>query len=238
MELTANPQPSQSARRSSRAASSLAAPRALRALVAWSSGKDSAWALWRLSQSPEVEIAGLLTTVDAATGRATVHGVRRSLVRRQARSLGLPLTEVEIPSPCGEEEYGEIMLWALSAARDRGVEAVVFGDLFLAGIHQYREERLARVGMRALFPLWGADTGELGRLVDGYWERDGLWYAPGVVSGSGPFCAEVDDHRRSSGAAQFHSRPGSGVLPRLWGGWDPGSLAFRLGPWAFGVGHR
>ncbi len=105
-------------------------------------------------------VAALLTTVTAQYDRISMHGVRRTLLRRQAESLGLPLEEVVISPRASNEEYEASMGVALAALRTRnpGLDSVVFGDLFLADIRAYRERMLARMGMRGLFPLWLRDT--------------------------------------------------------------------------------
>jgi uncharacterized protein (TIGR00290 family) len=132
-----------------------------RALLAWSSGKDSATALHVLRGSPDVEVVGLLTTVNAAHDRVAMHAVRRELLLDQADAVGLPLRVVEIPDPCPNEAYEAAMARALAAARDERIEAVAFGDLFLEDVRRYREERMASTGLRPLFPLWGRDTAAL-----------------------------------------------------------------------------
>jgi uncharacterized protein (TIGR00290 family) len=134
-----------------------------RALLAWSSGKDSATALHVLRQSPDVEVVGLLTTVNAAHDRVAMHAVRRELLCDQADAVGLPLRVVEIPDPCPNEAYERAMAAALDAARAERIEAVAFGDLFLEEVRRYREERLGPTGLRPLFPLWGRDTRALAR---------------------------------------------------------------------------
>ena len=60
-------------------------------LLAWSSGKDSAWALHVLRQQNEYEIAGLMTTFNSAFDRVAMHSTRRALVEMQAQAAGLPL---------------------------------------------------------------------------------------------------------------------------------------------------
>lgn len=132
-----------------------------RALVAWSSGKDSAWALHAVREAGEFEVAGLLTTVTEAYSRVSMHGVREEVLEAQAAAAGLPLRKVYIPTPCSDDEYREIMGREMGAARDEGVTHVVHGDLFLEGIREWREERLAEVGLAGHFPLWGRDTREL-----------------------------------------------------------------------------
>lgn len=134
-----------------------------RALVAWSSGKDSAWALHELRRRDDVAVVGLLVTVNAAFGRVAMHGVRESLVRAQAQAAGLPLEVVRIPHPCSNAEYDAAMRAAMERARAAGVEAIAFGDLHLEDVRRYREERLAPTGIEPLFPLWGRDTAALAR---------------------------------------------------------------------------
>jgi uncharacterized protein (TIGR00290 family) len=134
-----------------------------RAWMSWSSGKDSAFALGVARARPDLEITALLTTVSDEFARVSMHGVREELLRAQARAVGLPLVEVRIPSPCTNDVYEARMAEALSRAATEGVDTVVFGDLYLADIRAYREEKLSAIGFRAEFPLWKRDTRELAR---------------------------------------------------------------------------
>jgi uncharacterized protein (TIGR00290 family) len=134
-----------------------------RVVLSWSGGKDSALALSELLRTSAYEVVGLLTTVTREYDRISMHGVRRALLEAQARATGLPLTVVEISAGAPNGEYEARMGEALARFRDEGVWTVAFGDLFLEEIRHYREERLEPVGMKALFPLWGRDTGELAR---------------------------------------------------------------------------
>lgn len=134
-----------------------------RALVAWSSGKDSAWALHLLRARGDVEVVGLLTTMNEAFGRVAMHAVRAELVEAQARALGLPLIQAPIPNPSTNAQYEAAMAAALERARSAGVTAVAFGDLFLEDVRRYRETRLEGTGIRPLFPLWARDTIALSR---------------------------------------------------------------------------
>jgi uncharacterized protein (TIGR00290 family) len=129
--------------------------------MSWSSGKDSAFALHEVLRSREVEIVGLLTTMTAAFGRVSMHGVREALLDRQAESLGLPCRKILIPAPCPNEVYEREMEVALAEARAARVSHVVFGDLFLEDLRRYREGGLAAVGMTGVFPLWMRDTAAL-----------------------------------------------------------------------------
>ncbi len=132
-------------------------------LVSWSSGKDSAWALHKLRQSGEYEIAGLLTTMNAAFDRVAMHGTRRELVEAQAEAAGLPLITVPLPWPCSNEHYEAAMREACARAVADGVEVMAFGDLFLEDVRKYREDKLAGSGLTPVFPLWGLPTRELVR---------------------------------------------------------------------------
>jgi uncharacterized protein (TIGR00290 family) len=129
--------------------------------VSWSGGKDSCLALYEVQRSGELAVEALLTTVTRDYDRISMHGVRRALLEQQAASLGLPIREVRISKGADNAEYERAMGVALDAGRDAGIEAVVFGDLFLADIRAYREKLLARHGLEGLYPIWGRDTAAL-----------------------------------------------------------------------------
>jgi len=126
-----------------------------KALLSWSSGKDSAWALHVLRQRNEVEVVGLVTTFNQAFGRVAMHGVRRDLVQAQADAAGLPLWPIPLPWLCSNDEYESRMRGLIGKAVTAGVTAFAFGDLFLADIRAYREKQLAGTGIEPLFPIWG-----------------------------------------------------------------------------------
>lgn len=132
-----------------------------KAWLAWSSGKDSAWALHTVRQSGDFEVVALLTTVNRTYQRVAMHAVREALVEMQAEAAGLPLVKVPIPSPCTNELYEQAMGDAMARARAEGVHHVIFGDLFLEDIRAYREKQLAACGMSPVFPLWLNDTRRL-----------------------------------------------------------------------------
>ena len=136
-------------------------------LLSWSSGKDSAWALHVLRLRGEVEVVGLVTTLNEAFGRVAMHGVRAELVQAQADAAGLPLWPVPLPWPCSNDEYEARMRAVVGTARAAGVTAFAFGDLFLADIRAYRERQLAGTGIDPLFPIWGTadDTPALARAM-------------------------------------------------------------------------
>ena len=139
------------------------APGRAKAWAAWSSGKDSLWALHVARQSGELEVVGLLTTITGTYARVSMHGVREELLEAQARALGLPVHRVLIPAQCSNEEYEAAMDRAVAEARAAGVRKMIFGDLFLPDVRAYRESRLKGTGIDPDFPLWGRNTAELAR---------------------------------------------------------------------------
>jgi uncharacterized protein (TIGR00290 family) len=132
-----------------------------KAWLAWSSGKDSAWALHTVRREGEFDVVALLTTVNRTHERVAMHAVRESLLEIQAEAAGLPLVKVLIPSPCSNEVYEEAMSQAMTQAKAEGIQHVIFGDLFLEDIRAYREKQLARCDMIPIFPLWGKETRQL-----------------------------------------------------------------------------
>lgn len=122
--------------------------------MAWSSGKDSAYALWALSQRPDIEVVALLTTLNTSVGRVSMHGVHESVLEAQAQACRLPLVKVQLPDPCSDEEYRAAMVGVIDEARQQGIGAIAFGDLFLADVRAYREAQLAGTGIAPIFPLW------------------------------------------------------------------------------------
>jgi uncharacterized protein (TIGR00290 family) len=134
-----------------------------RTLLSWSSGKDSAFALAELRAAGDVDVVGLVTTVNAGAQRVAMHAVREQLLDLQAAAVGLPVRKVSIPWPCPDDVYETAMAEAVAEARDQGVTHMAFGDLFLADIRAYREERLSGTGITPMFPLWGRDTHTLAR---------------------------------------------------------------------------
>ncbi len=135
-----------------------------KAFVAWSSGKDSAFALHEARRAG-IDIAGVLTTINEVFDRVAMHGVRHTLLNRQIAALGVPAIKVPIPSPCPNEVYEARMAEACATIKARGVNHIVFGDLYLEDIRAWRVEKLAATGMEAVFPLWNRDTAALARTM-------------------------------------------------------------------------
>ena len=134
-----------------------------RVLLSWSSGKDSAWALHVLRNDPQVEVVGLLSTVNTAYGRVAMHSTRLELLRAQAQAAGLPLHIVPLPWPCSNEVYEAAMRKAVEDALEHGVTHIAFGDLFLEDVRAYRVKQLEGSGLEPLFPIWHEPTGPLAR---------------------------------------------------------------------------
>ena len=135
------------------------------AVFSWSSGKDSAYALWRLREEGSFEVRSLLTTVTDAYERVSMHGVREELLDRQAAALGLPVVKVRIPPSCSQELYEERMAETLESPELRDIQHFAFADIYLADLRAYRERKLAEAGRKGVFPIWGAATHELARRV-------------------------------------------------------------------------
>ncbi len=134
-----------------------------RVLLSWSSGKDSAWTLQVLRQDPDVEVVGLLTTVNTTHGRVSMHSTRVVILEAQAQAAGLPLHVVPLPWPCSNELYEREMRAAIESALKNGVTHVAFGDLFLEDIRAYRRKQLEGSGLEPLFPIWREPTAPLAR---------------------------------------------------------------------------
>jgi uncharacterized protein (TIGR00290 family) len=134
-----------------------------KALIAWSSGKDSAWALHEVRRSGDYDVVGALTTVSETFSRVSMHGVRNELLAAQLDAVGLQPTLVHIPFPCPNDVYESRMETTLAAAKASGVTHVIFGDLFLEDVRAYREQKLAGSGITPLFPLRQRPTAALAR---------------------------------------------------------------------------
>ncbi|WP_020222888.1 Dph6-related ATP pyrophosphatase [Halarchaeum acidiphilum] len=134
-------------------------------VLAWSGGKDAACCLDVLRVDPDTEVVGLLTTVNADADRTSMHGVQTALLHRQADTLGLPVTTVDLPGDVGADAYGERMRDALADWAARGADAVAFADLYLEDVRAYRESNLADAPLSGRWPVWGRDTDAFARDV-------------------------------------------------------------------------
>lgn len=131
------------------------------ALFNWSGGKDSALALYHLQQDPAFELRQLLTSVNSEAERISMHGVRKEMLEKQTALIGIPLSVLSLPGEISMDDYDRLMRKELTRFVEQGITHSVFGDIFLEDLKQYREERLAEVGLKGHFPLWKRDTSEL-----------------------------------------------------------------------------
>jgi uncharacterized protein (TIGR00290 family) len=135
-----------------------------RIALAWSSGKDSTWALYQLQQNPQYEVVVLLTTLNSKFHRVTMHGVPAQLLVRQAAAVGLPLHQVLLPWPCSNGIYENAMAEACAQLINKfQVTHIAFGDLYLEDVRAYRERSLEGSGLSPVFPLWGSSSTLLAR---------------------------------------------------------------------------
>ena len=136
----------------------------MRVVLSWSSGKDSAWALYQLQKNEDVELVGLLTTLNEKFNRVAMHGVREELLDAQANAADLPLFKVPLPWPCSNNDYEKIMRFTVSMLKhEYDVSHIAFGDLFLEDVRQYRIDKMKNTGIEPLFPIWGIPTKQLSK---------------------------------------------------------------------------
>jgi uncharacterized protein (TIGR00290 family) len=136
-------------------------PTPKKALFNWSSGKDSALALYKIQQNPDYKIECLLTSVNQQFQRISMHGVRVELLEEQAKSIGLPLKILQVPEMPTMEVYENVMIETLTEIKNQGISYSVFGDIFLEDLRKYREEQLAKIGFEGIFPIWKIPTKDL-----------------------------------------------------------------------------
>lgn len=131
--------------------------------VSWSGGKDSALALYYSLLEKKFEVHSLLTTISAEYNRTSMHGIRIELLEKQIQSIGIPINLISLPKDVSNDEYEEIMKKEMITLKSHQVLSVMFGDIFLEDLREYRKSNLAKIGMNALFPLWGKNSIELAR---------------------------------------------------------------------------
>lgn len=117
----------------------------------WSGGKDSAMALYNIINNKDYQVEGLLTSVNAVNQRISMHGVSGSLLVKQAKSIGLPLTKINLPESSDMAAYENIMEQTLSTFTEQGIKTSVFGDIFLEDLRKYREKQLEKLGGKLFF---------------------------------------------------------------------------------------
>ena len=132
-----------------------------KAIFNWSSGKDSALALYKILKEEKFEVTSLLTSINKEFQRISMHGVHVSLLEKQAESLGFPLIKMELPKEPSMDEYREIIGRTMTEIQSQGITHSIFGDIFLEDLKKYREDQLRSIGMEGVFPLWKINTTDL-----------------------------------------------------------------------------
>ncbi|MDW5289337.1 diphthine--ammonia ligase [Formosa sp. PL04] len=127
----------------------------------WSTGKDSALALYELLQDGTHSVDKLVTTVNSHFNRVSMHGLRIELLKAQTDAIGLPVQYIELPEHPDMEDYNAIMITATNALKAEHFTYSAFGDIFLEDLRFYREFQLMEVGLKCVFPLWKRDTKQL-----------------------------------------------------------------------------
>ena len=135
-------------------------------LLSWSSGKDSAWALYALKQMPDIELVGLFSTYNQEFERIAMHSTRLDLVRMQAKLTGLPIELIPLPFPCSNEDYEQIMGAFTKSVIERGITHIAFGDLFLKDVTRKNRTRAWRRAERRLLNLMRDKARELRDVLD------------------------------------------------------------------------
>jgi len=138
-----------------------------KAVIAWSTGKDSAWSLHLTRQAGELDVVGALTTTTEGFDRVSIHGVRNSILAAQVAATGLQQYRVDIPQVCSNAIYEERMGAFIRQAQETGITHCIFGDLFLEDVRAYRCRMFSGTGITPVFPAWGIPTNQLARqLID------------------------------------------------------------------------
>ena len=127
----------------------------------WSTGKDSALALFHLLRDSKYDVQQLLTSVNSEYDRISMHGLRRSLLEIQAKSIGIPLSTIELPKEPTMEKYNSILSIKMTELKPDGFTHTAFGDIFLEDLRNFREDKLKAVGIESVFPLWKRNTTDL-----------------------------------------------------------------------------
>lgn len=163
-----------------------------KSLMNWSGGKDSALSLYHILKNPEYEVAHLLTSINGAFKRVSMHGVREELLDLQALNMGIDLVKLRLPETVSMEEYQAKMAETMQPLIDSGIKYSIFGDIFLEDLRKHREERLTQVGLKGVFPIWKRPSLEL---LDEFWD---LGFKTIVVAINGnqldaSFCGRILD---------------------------------------------
>lgn len=129
----------------------------IKAIFCWSGGKDSSYALYKVLQEGIYDIKYLLSTFNGNHNRLSMHGVRTELIEAQAESISIPLLKAYVYE-ASNEEYERQMEKILLKVKSEGINTVLYGDIFLEDLREYREGKMASLAMQCVFPIWKTDT--------------------------------------------------------------------------------
>ncbi|HET9986011.1 MAG TPA: diphthine--ammonia ligase [Longimicrobiales bacterium] len=203
--------------------------------LGWSGGKDATLALDRAVREG-LDVRYLFNIHEGTTGLVRFHGVRRELIARQAEALGLELLEGRTHPADFEAE----LLRILEILRLRGVEGIVFGNIHLADVRAWYEERTTGRGFRHLEPLWGTAPADAAAelVARGYRARVvsvNLELGRGEWLGRDFDAALLEELRRAEGVdpagerGEYHTFAYDGPLFRHPVAYAPGSVFEREG---------
>lgn len=126
--------------------------------ISWSGGKDSALSLYEILRSGKYDVVNLHTTFDGELKRVGMHGIPEILIEQQADAIGIPLEKIFLPKDKSNKSYEAVMQQFCESQKAKGISKFIYGDIFLEDLRQYREKQLEKVGLEAVFPIWGQDT--------------------------------------------------------------------------------
>jgi uncharacterized protein (TIGR00290 family) len=129
---------------------------ASRCAVMWSGGKDSALALAR-ARTMGIPVDRLLSFYDSATGRVRFHATRVEMLEAQAAAIGIQLRA--IPTTWAKMEAS--LRRELRSLTEEGFTGVVLGDIHLADVRAWYEERVTAAGLEHIEPIWGEPPQQL-----------------------------------------------------------------------------
>ena len=132
-----------------------------KAIVNWSTGKDAAYALYKTQLEGQYDVVRLVTTVNESVERVSMHGIRQELLMRQVAALNLPVDVLYLNESVSMADYEAQITSYWERTIAQGVQYSIFGDILLEDLKRHRETQLAKVDIKAIFPLWDIPTSTL-----------------------------------------------------------------------------
>ena len=129
----------------------------MKVFVSWSGGKDCMLAMYNFMKNPENRVVSLVNMCDENCMMSRSHGIKSDLIKRQALCMGIPI----IQEPIGKNGYEESFKKAVNSLKAQGINAGVFGDIYLIEHRVWIERVCCDLGIDAVFPLWSRNTTEL-----------------------------------------------------------------------------